>query len=45
MIIFHNAKFVAVNEQNDTFEQLWIDDGRIVYTGPAKEIPDNAEKK
>ncbi|MGE7113895.1 amidohydrolase [Lysinibacillus sp. NPDC047702] len=44
MIIFHNAKFLAVNEQNDTFEQLWIDDGRIVYTGLAKEIPDNAEK-
>ncbi len=39
MIIYHHAKFLTVNEQNDTCEQLWIEDGRIVYIGPAKEFP------
>lgn len=43
MIIYHHAKFLTVNEQNDTCEQLWIEDGRIVYIGPAKEIPPQAE--
>ncbi|WP_341300148.1 amidohydrolase [Lysinibacillus sp. FSL H8-0500] len=43
MIIYHHAKFLTVNEQNDTCEQLWVKDGRIVYIGPAKEAPPNAE--
>ncbi|WP_155592658.1 amidohydrolase [Lysinibacillus cavernae] len=43
MIIYHHAKFLTVNEQNDIFEQLWVEDGRIVYIGPAKKIPPNAE--
>lgn len=43
MIIYHHAKFLTVNEQNDTCEQLWIEDGRIVYIGPAKEFPPQAE--
>ena len=43
MIIYHHAKFLTVNEQNDTCEQLWVEDGRIVYIGPAKEFPPQAE--
>ncbi|KUF29399.1 MULTISPECIES: amidohydrolase [Lysinibacillus] len=43
MIIYHHAKFLTVNEQNDIFEQLWIEDGRIVYVGPAKDYPPQAE--
>ncbi|KOY81424.1 amidohydrolase [Lysinibacillus macroides] len=43
MIIYHHAKFLTVNEQNDTCEQLWVKEGRIVYIGPAKEVPPNAE--
>ncbi|NOG29888.1 amidohydrolase [Lysinibacillus fusiformis] len=39
MIIYHHATFLTVNEQNDFFEQLWVEDGRIVYVGPAKETP------
>ncbi|MFG3434098.1 amidohydrolase [Lysinibacillus fusiformis] len=39
MNIYHHATFLTVNEQNDIFEQLWVEDGRIVYVGPAKEIP------
>jgi len=42
MIIYHHAKFLTVNEQNDTCEQLWSEDGRIVYIGPAKEFPPQA---
>ncbi|WP_336635304.1 amidohydrolase [Lysinibacillus fusiformis] len=42
MIIYHHATFLTVNEQNDIFEQLWVEDGRIVYVGPAKEIPPHA---
>ncbi|MFJ7369161.1 amidohydrolase family protein [Lysinibacillus sp. NPDC098008] len=42
MIIYHHAKFLTVNEQNDIFEQLWVQNGRIVYIGPAKEIPADA---
>ena len=43
MIIYHHAKFLTVNEQNDIFEQLWIEDGRIAYVGPAKDYPPQAE--
>lgn len=39
MIIYHHATFLTVNEQNDIVEQLWVEDGRIVYVGTAKEIP------
>ncbi|XRD24381.1 amidohydrolase [Lysinibacillus fusiformis] len=39
MNIYHHATFLTVNEQNDIFEQLWVEDGRIVYVGSAKEIP------
>lgn len=39
MNIYHHATFLTVNEQNDVFEQLWVEDGRIVYVGPAKDIP------
>ncbi|WKT75868.1 amidohydrolase [Lysinibacillus fusiformis] len=42
MIIYHHATFLTVNEQNDTFDQLWVENGRIVYVGPAKEIPPHA---
>ncbi|MFF6013523.1 amidohydrolase [Lysinibacillus fusiformis] len=42
MNIYHHATFLTVNEQNDIFEQLWVEDGRIVYVGPAKEIPPHA---
>lgn len=42
MIIYHHATFLTVNEQNDVFEQLWVEDGRIVYVGPAKDIPPHA---
>ncbi len=42
MNIYHHATFLTVNEQNDVFEQLWVEDGRIVYVGPAKDIPPNA---
>lgn len=42
MIIYHHATFLTVNAQNDAFEQLWVEDGRIVYVGPAKDIPPHA---
>ncbi|MBG9756183.1 amidohydrolase [Lysinibacillus sphaericus] len=42
MNIYHHATFLTVNEQNDVFEQLWVEDGRIVYVGPAKDIPPHA---
>ncbi|WP_025117464.1 amidohydrolase [Lysinibacillus fusiformis] len=42
MNIYHHATFLTVNEQNDIFEQLWVEDGRIIYVGPAKEIPPHA---
>ncbi|HBJ01924.1 MULTISPECIES: amidohydrolase [Lysinibacillus] len=42
MNIYHHATFLTVNEQNDTFDQLWVENGRIVYVGPAKEIPPHA---
>ncbi|MFJ7920264.1 amidohydrolase [Lysinibacillus fusiformis] len=42
MNIYHHATFLTVNEQNDIFEQLWVEDGRIVYVGPAKEMPPHA---
>ncbi|MBD8522589.1 amidohydrolase [Lysinibacillus fusiformis] len=42
MIIYHHATFLTVNEQNDNFDQLWVENGRIVYVGPAKEIPPHA---
>lgn len=43
MIIYHHAKIFTVDEQNNIFEQLWIEDGRIVYVGPAKDTPPDAE--
>lgn len=43
LIIYHNAQFFSVNEHNDIFEQLWVEDNRIIYVGPAKEIPEQAE--
>jgi len=42
MNIYHHATFLTVNEQNDVFEQLWVEDGRIVYVGSAKDIPPHA---
>lgn len=42
MNIYHHATFLTVNEQNDVFEQLWVEDGRIVYVGLAKDIPPHA---
>lgn len=43
MIIYHHAKISTVDGQNNMFEQLWIEDGRIVYVGPAKDTPPDAE--
>lgn len=43
LIIYHNAQFFSVNEHNDVFEQLWVENNRIVYAGPTKEIPEQAE--
>ncbi|MEC1177444.1 amidohydrolase family protein [Metasolibacillus meyeri] len=43
MMIYHNAQFVTANENNDIFEQLWVEDGIISYVGNAREIPTNAE--
>ncbi len=43
MIIYHHAKIFTVDEQNNMFEQLWIEDGRIIYVGPAKDTPPDAE--
>ncbi|KPN95570.1 amidohydrolase [Lysinibacillus sp. ZYM-1] len=43
MIIYHHATFLTVNEHNDIFEQLWVEDGRIVYVGPSKETPPHAQ--
>ncbi len=42
MNIYHHATFLTANEQNDVFEQLWVEEGRIVYVGPAKDIPPHA---
>ena len=43
LIIYHNAQFFSVNKHNDVFEHLWVDNNRIVYAGPAKEIPEQAK--
>ncbi len=37
MIVFHNGRFFSCDEENETFQVLIADQGRIVYTG--NEIP------